>query len=50
MAPGSGTGLSVSDGYWVMLAPLSSGRHTIHFEALYKGASSQNVTYNLHVQ
>ena len=26
-----GTGTSVSDGYWVMLAPLSKGAHTLHF-------------------
>jgi len=22
---------SVSDGYWIMLAPLPSGKHTVHF-------------------
>lgn len=54
----AGTGLSVSDGYWVLLNPLSPGKHTIHIE----GAGSapeingspysnyQNVTYELTVQ
>jgi hypothetical protein len=29
--PGPGTGQSVSDGYWVLLAPLSAGEHTLSF-------------------
>lgn len=37
--------LAVSDGYYLMLAPLTSGPHTIHFEA-----SSQNITYHLTVK
>ena len=48
-----GTGSSVSDGYWVLLAPLSSGKHTIHFEAAAPvtpaGPLYQNVTYKLTV-
>lgn len=28
---GGRSGTSVSDGYWIMLAPLSKGEHTIHF-------------------
>ena len=35
--------LGVSDGYYLMLAPLCPGRHTIHFEV----PGSQNITYNL---
>ena len=34
----------VSDGYYLMLAPLSTGTHTIHFVALSGG---QDVTYTL---
>ena len=30
--PGPVSGQSVSDGYWIFLAPLSTGTHTIHFE------------------
>ena len=30
-----GDGTSVGDGYYVLLEPLSSGQHTIHFEALF---------------
>lgn len=48
-----GPGMSVSDGYWVMLRPLSPGRHTIQFGgALVRGPFSgftQDVTYNLTV-
>ena len=48
-----GTGSSVSDGYWVLLAPLSPGKHTIHFEAAAPvtpaGPNYQNVTYKLTV-
>jgi len=46
-------GYSVSDGYWVMVKPLSPGTHVIHFEgsvASGPGAGAvQNVTYNLTV-
>ncbi len=48
------SGWSVSDGFWVMLKPLSPGAHVLHFEAaLVSGpgtGSTQNVTYNLTVQ
>jgi hypothetical protein len=37
---------AVSDGFWVMLRPLSAGNHTIHWEAA-SGGSSYDVTYNL---
>ncbi|MFO0795776.1 MAG: hypothetical protein U0586_17125 [Candidatus Brocadiaceae bacterium] len=46
-------GSSVSDGYWIMLKPLSPGSHEIHFKAKITsgiGAGfSQDVTYNLTV-
>jgi hypothetical protein len=38
---------TVSDGYWVMLPPLSPGHHTLHFE---DGTGFQNVTYELTVE
>jgi hypothetical protein len=43
-----------SDGYWVMLTPLSPGQHTIHFEAAVLSTDpfypfTQNVTYKLKV-
>jgi len=31
-----GTGTSVADGYYVMLAPLATGSHTIHFSGAFK--------------
>ncbi len=40
---------NVSDGYWVMLPPLSPGAHTLHFAAGPTGSEVQNVTYNLTV-
>jgi hypothetical protein len=36
-------------GYWILLAPLSAGSHTIHFTSERPGAS-EDVTYNLTVQ
>jgi hypothetical protein len=39
-------GPAVSDGYWVMLAPLSVGKHTLHFKGTY-GTSTLDVTYQL---
>jgi hypothetical protein len=53
-----GTGSSVSDGYWVLLNPLSPGKHTIHFEGAgvapdINGSpynNYQNVTYKLTVE
>ncbi len=50
---GATEGYSVSDGYWVMVKPLSPGKHVIHFEGEWvsgPGAGAvQNVTYNLTV-
>jgi hypothetical protein len=47
------SGSSASDGYWVMVKPLSPGMHVIHFEAAWvsgPGAGAvQNVTYILTV-
>lgn len=37
--------LTVSDGYYLMLAPLTPGKHTIHFQV----PNSQDITYNLTV-
>jgi hypothetical protein len=46
-----GTGISVAEGYWVLLKPLSVGTHTIHFEASApEKGNFQNVTYTLIVQ
>jgi len=54
--PGKGKGFSVSDGYWLMLAPLSPGpgNHVIHFAGACRAGSlcegfSQDVTYELTV-
>ena len=38
----------VGDGYYVMLAPLSSGQHTLSFSGT-AGSFSLNVTYQLKV-
>ena len=50
---GATEGYSVSDGYWVMVAPLSPGQHVIHFEGKWvsgpAAGSVQNVTYHLTV-
>lgn len=51
----AGTSESVTDGYYVMLRPLSPGNHVVHFEGACATGSvcagfSQNVTYNLTVQ
>jgi hypothetical protein len=51
---GETAGRSESDGYWLMLEPLSPGPHVLHFEgAVVSGPGkgfSQNVTYNLTVR
>jgi hypothetical protein len=48
LPPGS-YGPSVSDGYYLMLAPLSAGQHTIDFAAAAGGGFSLDVTYHLTV-
>lgn len=39
----------VSDGFWVMLPPLSPGAHTLYFKASGEGGTYQEVKYNLTV-
>ncbi len=51
-----GTGTSVGDGYYVMVAPLSVGTHTIHFTGAFKFGDAPedlipaDVTYNVTVK
>ncbi|MEP7218539.1 MAG: hypothetical protein ABI876_06460 [Bacteroidota bacterium] len=40
----------LSDGYWLMLAPLSTGAHTIHFLGRTSDGILQDITYKLTVQ
>ena len=48
--PGPVSGQSISDGVWLMLAPLSAGRHTLHFGGVFTTfALSIDQTYNLTV-
>jgi hypothetical protein len=58
-APAGSTSLSVADGYFVMLAPLSAGKHTIHFAGIILFTQAQDgfdelfeldITYHLKVQ
>ncbi len=46
--PGPGTTKSVTDGIFVMLAPLAAGRHTIDLS--YFGQGSGEVTYHLTIR
>ncbi len=46
--PGPVSGQSVSDGVWILLAPLSRGEHVIHFAASFPGFPL-DVTYNITV-
>jgi len=47
---GAGSGMSVSDGYWLMIRPLTPGQHTIHVEAAFtKFKFGENVTYKITV-
>ena len=42
---------AVSDGYWIMLEPLSRGTHTIHFRGEIETIGFETeVTYTLHVK
>jgi hypothetical protein len=45
--PGPGSTQAVADGFYVMLAPLSHGQHTLRFTA--NGAFPVDVTYRLTV-
>jgi hypothetical protein len=47
--PGPVSGESVSDGVWILLAPLSSGEHVIHFAGSFPGFPI-DVTYNITVE
>ncbi len=47
--PTDGFGPAMADGYWLMLAPLKAGGHTIHFTAT-SGEFSLDVTYHLTVK
>ncbi len=47
--PGPVSGQSVSDGVWILLAPLSRGSHTIHFGGSFPGFPI-DVTYYLTVE
>ena len=47
-APAGATSLSGADGFYLMLAPLSVGEHTIHFTGTV-GTFSLDITYNLTV-
>jgi hypothetical protein len=51
--PDGNSSISVSDGYWVMLTPLSAGKHTIHIHGELKVSDEftfkTQVTYNLNV-
>lgn len=48
---GGGSGMSVSDGYWLMVRPLTPGKqHTIHVEGSFnKFKFGENVTYTITV-
>lgn len=49
--PDGSSSISVSDGYWVMLKPLSAGKHTIHIHSRMESDFNfeSEVTYNLNV-
>ncbi len=41
--------LAVSDGYWLMVEPLTPGEHTITFGGQIPGGNSQNNIYTITV-
>jgi len=51
--PGVRGGLSVADGFWLLLEPLAPGNHVVHFTALLTTGIgqgfSQNITYHITV-
>lgn len=49
-AASTGTGYSVSDGYWLIIRPLSPGLHTVHVEAVAMPGFLEDVTYQLSVE
>jgi hypothetical protein len=46
--PGPGSALSVSDGYWILIAPPREGTYTIHFAGVFPFAPL-DMTYTIHV-
>jgi hypothetical protein len=51
----AGKNKAASDGYWLMLKPLATGRHTLHFKGKVKAAEGKeplvvDVTYELTVE
>jgi hypothetical protein len=54
LSPLGGEALALSDGFWVMMAPLPVGRHTLQFKAFYITQEefhdwTQDVTYHITV-
>ena len=49
-APEGTTSPAVQDGYYIMLAPLKSGSHTVHYHGAFDGFFALDVTYHLTVQ
>ncbi len=47
--PGN-TDSAVSDGYWLLISPLTQGDHTIHFHAETEDGFEQDVTYFLSIE
>ena len=48
-APAGLTSPAVQDGYYIMLAPLPPGSHTIHFAGAFDGFFALDVTYHLQI-
>jgi hypothetical protein len=48
--PNGTIGPVVSDGYWLLLAPLSRGQHIIHFKSVDNSGLTIDVTYTLTVK
>jgi hypothetical protein len=47
VTPGETITPAVSDGFWLMLAPLTAGSHVVHFHAQIGTDPALDVTYNL---
>ncbi|MEO8278745.1 MAG: hypothetical protein ABI564_03565 [Ideonella sp.] len=44
-------GMAAGAGYWVVLAPMEAGKHTVHFSGIYAyDGFSQDVRYELTVE
>jgi hypothetical protein len=53
VVPAGSSGQSISDGYWLMLAPLPKGGHVIDFVGIFSqanGGFAFHITYNLTVE